>query len=127
MARLVVKLGSSSIASGDGLALNVIAGLINQVAVMQRAGHEILLVTSGAARLGERLLAFEGPTASAAPALRGLVDALRSSIAASGPAGEGGVADNAHERLVARSRPRSGATTALIRRPARWAWRSRRR
>src|SRR6266496_5582839 len=67
---------------------------------MQRAGHEILLVTSGAARLGERLLAFEGPTASAAPALRGLVDALRSSIAASGPAGEGGVADNAHERLV---------------------------
>lgn len=100
MTRLVVKLGSSSIASGDGLALNVIAGLINQVAVMQRAGHEILLVTSGAARLGERLLAFEGPTASAAPALRGLVDALRSSIAASGPAGEGGVADNAHERLV---------------------------
>jgi glutamate 5-kinase len=100
LTRLVVKLGSSSIASGDGLALNVIAGLINQVAVMQRAGHEILLVTSGAARLGERLLAFEGPTASAAPALRGLVDALRSSIAASGPAAEGGVADDAHERLV---------------------------
>ena len=84
MARLVVKLGSSSIASGNGLALDVIAGLINQIAAAQRAGHEILLVTSGAARLGERLLAFEGPTASAAPALRGLVEALQSSIAATG-------------------------------------------
>ena len=82
MTRLVVKLGSSSIASGDGLALDVIAGLINQIAAMQRAGHEILLVTSGAARLGERLLAFEGPTASAAPALRGLVEAVQASIAA---------------------------------------------
>ena len=82
MTRLVVKLGSSSIASGDGLALDVIAGLINQIAAAQRAGHEILLVTSGAARLGERLLAFEGPTAGAAPALRGLVGALHSAIAA---------------------------------------------
>ncbi len=88
MTRLVIKLGSSSIASGNGLALDVIAGLINQVAAAQRAGHEILLVTSGAARLGEGLLAFEGPTASAAPALRGLIEALQSSIgAAAGPAG----------------------------------------
>ncbi len=86
MTRLVVKLGSSSIASGDGLALDVIAGLIKQIAAAQQAGHEILLVTSGAARLGERLLAFEGPTASAAAALRGLVEALHSSIAAAGPA-----------------------------------------
>jgi glutamate 5-kinase len=112
LTRLVVKLGSSSIASGDGLALDVIAGLINQIAVMQRAGHEILLVTSGAARLGERLLAFEGPTASAAPALRGLVEAVQSSIAAAASpaaamsaqetaaAGEDGLADAVHDRLV---------------------------
>jgi glutamate 5-kinase len=63
--RQVIKLGSSSIASRDGLALDVIAGLVSQIAVAQRAGHEIILVTSGAARLGRRLLEFEGSTAGA--------------------------------------------------------------
>jgi glutamate 5-kinase len=80
--RQVIKLGSSSIASRDGLALDVIAGLVSQVAAAQRAGHEIILVTSGSASLGRRLLAFEGPTAGAAPALRALVDAVRFSIQA---------------------------------------------
>jgi glutamate 5-kinase len=78
--RQVIKLGSSSIASRDGLALDVIAGLVSQIAVAQRAGHEIILVTSGAARLGRRLLAFEGPAAGAAPALRALVSSLRTSV-----------------------------------------------
>jgi glutamate 5-kinase len=78
--RQVIKLGSSSIASRDGLALDVIAGLVSQIAVAQRAGHEIILVTSGAARLGRRLLAFEGPTAGAAPALQALVNSVRSAI-----------------------------------------------
>jgi glutamate 5-kinase len=78
--RQVIKLGSSSIASGDGLALDVIAGLVSQIAAVQRAGHEIILVTSGAARLGRRLLSFEGPTAGAAPALRALVGSVRASM-----------------------------------------------
>jgi len=85
--RLVIKLGSSSIARGDGLALDVIAGLVNQIAVAQRDGHEVLLVTSGAARLGQRLLAFEGPTAGAGSALRGLVDDVRSALAQAGSPG----------------------------------------
>ena len=76
MTRLVVKLGSSSIASGDGLALDVIADLVTQIAAAQRDGHEVVLVTSGAARLGRRLLAFEGPTARAGPELQRLVDAV---------------------------------------------------
>ena len=80
MARQVIKLGSSSIASRDGLALGVIAGLVSQIAAAQRAGHEIILVTSGAARLGRRLLAFEGPTAGAASALQALVGAVRTSL-----------------------------------------------
>jgi glutamate 5-kinase len=67
--RLVIKLGSSSIASRDGLALDVIAGLVAQIAAAQRAGHEIILVTSGAARLGRRLLAFEESTRGAEPAI----------------------------------------------------------
>jgi glutamate 5-kinase len=87
VSRQVIKLGSSSIASRDGLALDVIAGLVAQIASAQRAGHEIILVTSGAASLGRRLLAFEGPAAGAAPALRALVDSVRSSIDAAPPAG----------------------------------------
>jgi glutamate 5-kinase len=78
--RQVIKLGSSSIASRDGLALDVIAGLVSQIAAAQRAGHEIILVTSGAARLGRRLLAFEGPTAGAGQALQALVGSVRSSM-----------------------------------------------
>jgi glutamate 5-kinase len=106
--RQVIKLGSSSIASRDGLALDVIAGLVSQIAAAQRAGHEIILVTSGAARLGRRLLAFEGPTAGAAPALRALIGSVRSSVhaASAGPGGTGGPggSENAaagHDRLVA--------------------------
>jgi len=79
--RQVIKLGSSSIASRDGLALAVIAGLVSQIAAAQRAGHEIILVTSGAARLGGRLLAFEGPTAGAGAALQALVGAVRAAVA----------------------------------------------
>jgi len=85
--RQVIKLGSSSIASGDGLALDVIAGLVSQIATAQRAGHEIILVTSGAARLGRRLLSFEGPAAGAAPALRALVGSVRSSMRQAAGAG----------------------------------------
>ncbi|HTX83498.1 MAG TPA: PUA domain-containing protein [Streptosporangiaceae bacterium] len=96
MTRQVIKLGSSSIASRDGLALDVIAGLVSQIAAVQRAGHEIILVTSGAARLGQRLLAFEGPTAGAAPALRSLVTSVRSSVQASATS----TADDEYDRLV---------------------------
>jgi glutamate 5-kinase len=98
--RQVIKLGSSSIASRDGLALDVIASLVSQIAAAQRAGHEIILVTSGAARLGRRLLAFEGPTAGAAPALRALVSSVRSSVHATA-AGQDGPSPGAdYDRLV---------------------------
>ncbi len=80
MTRQVIKLGSSSIASRDGLALDVIAGLVSHIAAAQRAGHEIILVTSGAARLGRQLLAFEGPTASAGMALQALLGSVRSAV-----------------------------------------------
>lgn len=80
MTRLVVKLGSSSIASGEGLALDVIADLVTQIAAAQRQDHQVVLVTSGAASLGRRLLAFEGPTALAGAELQRLVDAVRDSV-----------------------------------------------
>lgn len=88
MTRLVLKLGSSSIASGDGLALDVIADLVTQIAAAQRERHEVVLVTSGAARLGRRLLAFEGPTARTGPELQRLVDVARAAVAQGGDVGE---------------------------------------
>src|SRR6266702_2517591 len=88
MTRLVLKLGSSSIASGDGLALDVIADLVTQIAVAQRDGHEVILVTSGAARLGRQLLAFEGPTARAGPELQRLVDAVQLTVTQASGLGE---------------------------------------
>ncbi len=97
MTRQVIKLGSSSIASRDGLALDVIAGLVAQIAAAQRDGHEIILVTSGAARLGRRLLSFEGPAAGAAPALRGLIESVRATVRDGARAGS--AAD--HDQLVA--------------------------
>jgi glutamate 5-kinase len=110
--RQVIKLGSSSIASRDGLALDVIAGLVSQVAAAQRAGHEIILVTSGAARLGRRLLAFEGPTAGAAPALQALVSSVRSAIAAASGDPAAGLAGHGHDSyddLPERSDPQAAA------------------
>jgi glutamate 5-kinase len=98
--RQVIKLGSSSIASRDGLALDVIAGLVSQIAAAQRAGHEIILVTSGAARLGRRLLAFEGPTAGAAPALQALVGSVRSALDQASP-GRPGISGAGQDRLAA--------------------------
>ncbi len=80
------------------------AGLVSQIAAAQRAGHEVILVTSGAARLGRRLLAFEGPTAGAAPALRALVSSVRSSVHAVSASQDGpapGTASAGHDRLVA--------------------------
>ena len=87
MTRLVIKLGSSSIASGDGLALDVIADLVTQIATAQREGHEVILVTSGAARLGRRLLAFEGPTARTGPELLRLAGAVRQTVSEAGDLG----------------------------------------
>ncbi len=100
MTRQVIKLGSSSIASRDGLALDVMAGLVSQIAAAQRAGHEIILVTSGAARLGRRLLTFEGPTAGAAPALRALVGSVRLSIGASASTQAGPAGREEYDRLI---------------------------
>src|SRR5258708_12117422 len=87
MTRLVLKLGSSSIASGDGLALDVIADLVTQIAAAQRDRHQVILVTSGAARLGRRLLAFEGPTARTGPELLRLAGVVRQTVSEAGDLG----------------------------------------
>src|SRR5271166_3232531 len=108
MTRLVMKLGSSSIASGDGLALDVIADLVTQIASAHRNGHEVILVTSGAARMGRRLLAFEGPTARAGPELQRLLDAVRLSVRQASAAAAGGADEGA--RRAAPGGPNQGGS-----------------
>ena len=51
--RWVVKIGSALLTNdGQGLAAEAINGWVEQMAALQQAGHEILLVSSGAVAEG---------------------------------------------------------------------------
>ena len=51
--RIVVKIGSSLLASpSGGLAVSRLRGWAGQIASLRRAGHEVILVSSGAIRAG---------------------------------------------------------------------------
>jgi glutamate 5-kinase len=62
--RIVVKLGTNVIMRADGrVALGLLCGLVESVAALREAGHEILLVSSGSIGLGmERLGLATRPT-----------------------------------------------------------------
>jgi glutamate 5-kinase len=57
MRRVVVKLGSSVVADGEGtLRDDVLAGICDQLAAMHAAGAEVVVVTSGAIARGMRVM-----------------------------------------------------------------------
>jgi glutamate 5-kinase len=57
VARVVIKLGSSSVADDDGeLRSDVLAGVCDEVAARHRAGDEVVIVTSGAIARGMRIM-----------------------------------------------------------------------
>jgi glutamate 5-kinase len=59
MARIVIKLGTSTLTSGTPhLALPRLADLARQVAFLRSEGHEVVLVSSGAMAAGSEMLGF---------------------------------------------------------------------
>lgn len=57
--RIVVKIGSSSLTSDEGgLNLEAINFFAGELAALREAGHEVLLVTSGAVAAGFRKIGY---------------------------------------------------------------------
>ena len=55
--RLVIKVGSSLLVDADGhVNRRWLAGLADDVAMLQAAGHELLIVSSGAIAIGSTVL-----------------------------------------------------------------------
>ena len=61
--RLVVKLGTNLLTNGgENLDIELMSGLVAQIAALMEAGHEILVVTSGAVAGGRRVVARRART-----------------------------------------------------------------
>lgn len=57
MSRIVVKVGSNVLTRADGKPnITIMSGLVDQIAALKRAGHEVVLVSSGAVACGRATL-----------------------------------------------------------------------
>lgn len=59
--RIVIKVGSAILTDEKGMNLDVVQGLVNQIARLRESGKEVILVSSGAVAAGKRRLLIEQP------------------------------------------------------------------
>ena len=59
--RIVIKVGSAILTDEKGMNLDVVQGLVDQIAMLREAGKEVILVSSGAVAAGKRRLLIEQP------------------------------------------------------------------
>jgi glutamate 5-kinase len=59
--RIVIKIGTSTLTTEDGVNTAYIAALAEQVAALRAAGRQVVIVTSGAIGMGAKRLRLKGP------------------------------------------------------------------
>ncbi|MFN2365917.1 MAG: glutamate 5-kinase [Desulfurivibrionaceae bacterium] len=62
--RIVIKVGSAVLTGGEGLELEVVDGLVRQLASLRQQGREVILVSSGAVAAGRRKLRLTRPVSA---------------------------------------------------------------
>ncbi|MEE4241534.1 MAG: glutamate 5-kinase [Desulfopila sp.] len=58
--RIIVKVGSAVLTSGNSMNFNVIDNLAKEISILHSSGKEVILVSSGAVAAGKKKLSFNG-------------------------------------------------------------------
>ena len=58
--RVLIKIGSAVLTGEDGLDLQIIEQLVDEMAQLRKAGHQIVIVTSGAIASGKHRMGITG-------------------------------------------------------------------
>ncbi|PJA49456.1 MAG: glutamate 5-kinase, partial [Syntrophobacterales bacterium CG_4_9_14_3_um_filter_49_8] len=58
--RILIKIGSAVLTGEEGLNLNIIEQLVDEIAELKRKGYEVMLVTSGAIASGKHRMGIKG-------------------------------------------------------------------
>lgn len=62
--RVLIKVGSAVLTGQDGLDLQIIENLVEEIAVLTREGYQLVIVTSGAIASGKHRMGITGPLKS---------------------------------------------------------------
>ncbi len=62
--RVLIKIGSAVLTGSDGLDRQIIDQLVDEMASLERSGHQIVIVTSGAIASGKHRMGLTGPLKS---------------------------------------------------------------
>jgi glutamate 5-kinase len=62
--KIIIKIGSAVLTGADGLDLQIIEQLVDEIAELTRKGHHVVIVTSGAIASGKHRMGISGPLKS---------------------------------------------------------------